>query len=99
MSHAVETSEQSSESSPPLRVKITPASGARERRYGAHNAGGTGTAKGRFAARRESLTIEGELVAKSTGIDSPFAVGERVLHQKFRNGNTLIDGNKLLLAR
>jgi DNA helicase II / ATP-dependent DNA helicase PcrA len=68
-------------------------------RQGAHAARGTGTAKGRFAARREPLTIEGELVAKSTGIDSPFAVGERVFHQKFGNGNiTLIDGNKLTIA-
>jgi DNA helicase-2/ATP-dependent DNA helicase PcrA len=44
------------------------------------------------------LTIEGELVAKSTGATSHFAVGERVFHQKFGNGNvTAVDGNKLTI--
>ena len=76
-----------------------PARGEREKRPGSHAARGTGTAKGRFAARREPLTIEGELVAKSTGVASPFAIGERVFHQKFGNGNiTVIDGNKLTIA-
>jgi DNA helicase-2/ATP-dependent DNA helicase PcrA len=47
---------------------------------------------------RAPLTIEGELVAKSTG-PSPFALGDRVFHQKFGNGNvTHIDGNKLTIA-
>jgi len=46
--------------------------------------------------RRVPLTIEGELVAKSTGTVSSFTLGERVFHQKFGNGNiTAIDGNKL----
>jgi DNA helicase-2/ATP-dependent DNA helicase PcrA len=50
------------------------------------------------AKRRTPLTIEGELVAKSTGIDSQFSVGDRVFHQKFGNGNvTLVDGNKLTI--
>ena len=45
------------------------------------------------------LTIEGELVAKSTGTVSAFAVGDRVFHQKFGNGNvTAVDGNKLTIA-
>ena len=45
------------------------------------------------------LTIEGELVAKSTGTVSPFSVGDRVFHIKFGNGNvTAIDGNKLTIA-
>jgi DNA helicase-2/ATP-dependent DNA helicase PcrA len=58
---------------------------------------GTGTAKGRFAGRREPLTIEGELVAKSAAT-SPFSVGDRVFHIKFGNGNvTAIDGNKLTI--
>jgi DNA helicase-2/ATP-dependent DNA helicase PcrA len=74
---------------------------ARERqgtRQGAHAARGTGTAKGRFAARREPLTIEGELVAKSTGTTSAFAVGDRVFHIKFGNGNVVaVDGNKLTI--
>jgi ATP-dependent DNA helicase UvrD/PcrA len=33
------------------------------------------------------LTIEGELVAKSTGTVSRLDVGDRVFHQKFGNGN------------
>ena len=44
-------------------------------------------------------TIEGQLVAKST-IDEPsrFAVGDRVFHIKFGNGNVAaIDGNKLTI--
>jgi DNA helicase II / ATP-dependent DNA helicase PcrA len=45
------------------------------------------------------LTIEGELVAKSTGAASDFSVGDRVFHQKFGNGNvTVVDGNKLTIA-
>ena len=48
--------------------------------------------------RRVPLTIEGELVAKSTGTVSPFSLGDRVFHQKFGNGNiTAIDGNKLTI--
>jgi DNA helicase-2/ATP-dependent DNA helicase PcrA len=48
--------------------------------------------------RRTPLTIEGELVAKSTGAPSLFSVGERVFHQKFGNGNVLaVDGNKLTI--
>ena len=47
---------------------------------------------------RHPLTIEGELVAKSTGAASSFAVGDRVFHQKFGNGNvTAVDGNKLTI--
>ncbi len=48
--------------------------------------------------RRLPLTIEGELVAKSTGAISAFTLGDRVFHQKFGNGNvTAIDGNKLTI--
>ncbi|HXL67355.1 MAG TPA: 3'-5' exonuclease, partial [Xanthobacteraceae bacterium] len=40
--------------------------------------------------------IEGELVAKSTGVVGAFAAGERVFHQKFGYGEvTAVDGNKL----
>ena len=50
-------------------------------------------AEGEAAARRASaappLTIEGELVAKSTGTVSDFALGDRVFHQKFGNGNVI----------
>ncbi|HXZ22946.1 MAG TPA: UvrD-helicase domain-containing protein [Pseudolabrys sp.] len=50
-------------------------------------------------ANRKALVIEGELVAKSTGTVSSFAVGERVFHQKFGNGNVVaVDGNKLTIA-
>jgi DNA helicase-2/ATP-dependent DNA helicase PcrA len=50
------------------------------------------------ARASKPLTIEGELVAKSTGAASHFAVGERVFHQKFGNGNvTAVDGNKLTI--
>jgi DNA helicase-2/ATP-dependent DNA helicase PcrA len=48
--------------------------------------------------RRLPLTIEGELIAKSTGTVSTFTLGDRVFHQKFGNGNvTAIDGNKLTI--
>ncbi len=48
--------------------------------------------------RRAPLTIEGELVAKSTGTVSDFTPGDRVFHQKFGNGNiTAVDGNKLTI--
>jgi DNA helicase-2/ATP-dependent DNA helicase PcrA len=52
----------------------------------------------RSPKRRAPLTIEGELVAKSTGTVSPFGPGDRVFHQKFGNGNvTHVDGNKLTI--
>ena len=52
----------------------------------------------RSAKRRAPITIEGELIAKSTGAASLFAVGERVFHQKFGNGNVVaVDGNKLTI--
>ena len=42
------------------------------------------------------LTIEGGLVAKSTGTVSAFTLGDRVFHQRFGNGSiTTIDGNQL----
>jgi len=53
----------------------------------------------REAQRKAPLTIEGELIAKSTGTVSTFTVGERVFHQKFGNGNVMaVDGNKLTIA-
>jgi DNA helicase-2/ATP-dependent DNA helicase PcrA len=52
----------------------------------------------RTPPHRLPLTIEGELVAKSTGTTSAFTPGDRVFHQKFGNGNvTAIDGNKLTI--
>jgi DNA helicase-2/ATP-dependent DNA helicase PcrA len=54
---------------------------------------------GDFSRRRGPLTIEGELVAKSTGTTSEFALGDRVFHQKFGYGRVVkIDGNKLTIA-
>lgn len=55
---------------------------------------------GSFSSRRRGpLTIEGELVAKSTGTSSDFALDDRVFHQKFGYGRvTKIDGNKLTIA-
>ncbi|MBR0825841.1 UvrD-helicase domain-containing protein [Bradyrhizobium manausense] len=55
---------------------------------------------GSFGSRRRGpMTIEGELVAKSTGTTSEFALGDRVFHQKFGYGRVVkIDGNKLTIA-
>lgn len=55
---------------------------------------------GSFSSRRRGpLTIEGELVAKSTGTTSEFSLEDRVFHQKFGYGRvTRIDGNKLTIA-
>jgi DNA helicase-2/ATP-dependent DNA helicase PcrA len=51
------------------------------------------------AAPRAPLTIEGELVAKSTGTVSPFSIGDRVFHIKFGNGDVVaVEGNKLTIA-
>ncbi len=53
---------------------------------------------GGFGGRRGPHTIEGELVAKSTGTVSSFSTGERVFHQKFGYGEvTVVDGNKLTI--
>ena len=59
---------------------------------------GEGERRPGATTRRLPLTIEGELVAKSTGTVSAFTSGDRVFHQKFGNGNvTAIDGNKLTI--
>jgi DNA helicase II / ATP-dependent DNA helicase PcrA len=61
---------------------------------------GTAREGGKSGGRKNRLplTIEGELVAKSTGTVSAFSLGDRVFHQKFGNGNiTAIDGNKLTI--
>ncbi len=60
---------------------------------GRHARGG---AQARSTRRPSPLTIEGELVARSSGPASAFAIGDRVFHLKFGNGNvTAVDGNKL----
>jgi DNA helicase-2/ATP-dependent DNA helicase PcrA len=49
--------------------------------------------------KRAPITIEGELVAKSTGTVSEFSLDDRVFHQKFGYGQVVkIDGNKLTIA-
>jgi DNA helicase-2/ATP-dependent DNA helicase PcrA len=49
--------------------------------------------------KRAPMTIEGELVAKSTGTASEFSLDDRVFHQKFGYGHVVkIDGNKLTIA-
>ena len=49
--------------------------------------------------QRKPLTIEGELIAKSSGPASSFRAGDRVFHLKFGNGNvTAVDGNKLTIV-
>jgi DNA helicase II / ATP-dependent DNA helicase PcrA len=59
---------------------------------------GEGGPRSSASKPRLPLTIEGELVAKSTGTTSAFTLGDRVFHQKFGNGNvTAIDGNKLTI--
>jgi DNA helicase II / ATP-dependent DNA helicase PcrA len=56
-------------------------------------------AREKGASRKLPLTIEGELIAKSTGTVLAFSTGDRVFHQKFGNGNvTAVDGNKLTIA-
>ena len=49
--------------------------------------------------KRGPMTIEGELIAKSTGTVSEFSLDDRVFHQKFGYGQVVkIDGNKLTIA-
>jgi DNA helicase II / ATP-dependent DNA helicase PcrA len=49
--------------------------------------------------KRAPMTIEGELIAKSTGTASEFTLDDRVFHQKFGYGNVVkVDGNKLTIA-
>jgi DNA helicase-2/ATP-dependent DNA helicase PcrA len=49
--------------------------------------------------KRAPVTIEGELIAKSTGTVSEFSLDDRVFHQKFGYGQVVkIDGNKLTIA-
>jgi DNA helicase-2/ATP-dependent DNA helicase PcrA len=48
---------------------------------------------------RAPMTIEGELIAKSTGTRSEFSLDDRVFHLKFGYGQVVkIDGNKLTIA-
>ena len=66
-----------------------------QRAQKSRNRGGFSEGGGR---NRAPLTIEGELVAKSTGTTSAFSPGQRVFHQKFGYGHVAaVDGNKLTI--
>jgi DNA helicase-2/ATP-dependent DNA helicase PcrA len=55
------------------------------------------SSRGSFS--RKATVIEGELIAKSTGANSEFSLGDRVFHQKFGYGHVAkVDGNKLTIA-
>jgi DNA helicase II / ATP-dependent DNA helicase PcrA len=70
---------------------------ARNARSNEDRRGGFNEPRGSYS--RPPLTIEGELVARSTGQVSEYGVGDRVFHQKFGNGNVVaVDGNKLTIA-
>jgi DNA helicase-2/ATP-dependent DNA helicase PcrA len=57
------------------------------------------TGGGFSRTKRAPMTIEGELVAKSTGTTSEFSLHDRVFHQKFGYGQVVkVDGNKLTIA-
>jgi DNA helicase II / ATP-dependent DNA helicase PcrA len=83
-------------------------SGRQEKRQGQAR-GGFNEDQSPFSARGETggfarnkrgpMVIEGELIAKSTGTVSEFALRDRVFHQKFGYGNVVkVDGNKLTIA-
>jgi DNA helicase-2/ATP-dependent DNA helicase PcrA len=60
---------------------------------------GDAAAGGFSRNKRAPMTIEGELVAKSTGTVSEFSLHDRVFHQKFGYGQVVkVDGNKLTIA-
>jgi DNA helicase-2/ATP-dependent DNA helicase PcrA len=60
---------------------------------------GRGDTGGFSRNKRAPMTIEGELVAKSTGTTSEFSLDDRVFHQKFGYGQVVkIDGNKLTIV-
>jgi len=59
----------------------------------------TSSGGGFSRGKRAPMTIEGELVAKSTGAASEFSLDDRVFHLKFGYGHVVkIDGNKLTIA-
>ncbi len=63
------------------------------------DAASSGPGGGFSRTKHAPMTIEGELIAKSTGTTSEFSLGNRVFHQKFGYGQVVrIDGNKLTIA-
>jgi len=72
---------------------------AQANRGGANGAGRRDSPGGATGARRRGpMVIEGELVARSTGTVSAFAIGDRVFHDKFGYGEVMaVEGNKLVV--
>jgi DNA helicase-2/ATP-dependent DNA helicase PcrA len=67
--------------------------------YGDGPEGSFGGSFGSRRNKRSAMTIEGELIAKSTGTQSEFSSGDRVFHEKFGYGEVrFVDGNKLTIA-
>ncbi len=91
------------ESQSPFSGSRSDASGSRSDASGSRSdaSGSRGDAHGSGFPRnkRGPITIEGELIAKSTGTTSEFSLSDRVFHQKFGYGQVVkIDGNKLTIA-
>ncbi len=84
------------ESQSPFSGSRSDASGSRSDASGSRgDAHGSGFPRN----KRGPITIEGELIAKSTGTTSEFSLSDRVFHQKFGYGQVVkIDGNKLTIA-
>ncbi|QWG17384.1 UvrD-helicase domain-containing protein [Bradyrhizobium sediminis] len=77
----------------------SPFSGSRGDTSGSRSDTSGSRGEGFSRNKRAPLTIEGELIAKSTGTTSEFSLDDRVFHQKFGYGNVVkIDGNKLTIA-
>jgi DNA helicase-2/ATP-dependent DNA helicase PcrA len=84
------------ESQSPFSGSRSDASGSRS---DASSSRGDAPGSGFSRNKRGPMTIEGELVAKSTGTTSEFTLADRVFHQKFGYGQVVkIDGNKLTIA-
>ncbi|SHH88665.1 ATP-dependent helicase [Bradyrhizobium erythrophlei] len=89
------------ESQSPFSGSRSDASGSRSDAPGSRSdaSGSRGEAGGFSRSKRGPMTIEGELIAKSTGTISEFSLDDRVFHQKFGYGQVVkIDGNKLTIA-
>jgi DNA helicase-2/ATP-dependent DNA helicase PcrA len=79
-------------------IRQASADAARSNRPAAGNGSGRGGLRRGSDRRSSPVTIEGELVAKSTGAVSAFGLGDRVFHQKFGYGSVAaVDGNKLTI--
>jgi DNA helicase-2/ATP-dependent DNA helicase PcrA len=89
------------ESQSPFSGSRSDASGSRSDASGSRSDASSSRADaGGFSrSKRGPMTIEGELIAKSTGTTSEFSLNDRVFHQKFGYGQVVkIDGNKLTIA-